>query len=136
MTVRAAARALFAILLVLVSYLTVTPNPEDVETGMGIARWLAAALFGDAGLGDKLAHFLAYAALGASAALARLRVAGRAAVAVFALALYGAALECVQAFVAPRDADIADAAANALGAAAGYAGAGLLIGFAARGRLP
>lgn len=127
-----AARAAFALLLVVVTYLTVTPNPEDVEASLDFTRWLAAALFSDEALGDKLGHFLAYGALGASAAVARIRIAGSAAAAIAALVLYGAALEGVQAAGAARDPELLDALANALGALSGYPPVAFLAGTAER----
>lgn len=124
------ARIVFAALFAAVTYLTVTPNPENVEGGMDIARWIAAMLFGDAHYGDKVAHFLAYGALGASAALAQLRIGGRAALMVIALALYGASLEGVQALGAVRSPELLDALANSLGALVSYPAAMKLIEFA------
>jgi hypothetical protein len=122
------ARIVFALLFVIVTYLTVTPNPEDTKASLDFTRWLAVTLFGDAALGDKLGHFLAYAVLGASAALARIRIAGSAAASIAALALYGAALEGVQALGGVRDPELLDALADALGALCGYLAAVLLIG--------
>ncbi|MEX0645249.1 MAG: VanZ family protein [Parvularculaceae bacterium] len=121
------ARLVFAALFVLVTYLTVTPNPDDLEAGMAFTRWIAELLFGDAALNDKVAHFLAYAALGASAAAARLKLAGRSIATVGALVFYGGILEGVQALVATRDAELLDALANGLGALAGFSAALLLF---------
>ncbi len=113
------ARLLFVALLVLVTWLTVTSHPEEFRAGFDLARWIAEALFGDAAEGDKVAHFASYLALGASAALARFD-AGRGAIAVIGLALYGAALEGAQALGGERQPDLYDGLANALGASAGY----------------
>lgn len=124
------ARIVFAVLLIAVTYLTVTPNPVDVEGGMDFARWIASMLFGDAGYGDKIGHFLAYGALGAAAALAQLKISGRAALMVVALALYGASLEGVQALGAVRQPELLDALANSLGALISYPVAMRLIEFA------
>ena len=131
----AGARALFVFLLVVVTWLTLTPNPDDTESGMAITRWIAERLFGEGAYADKVAHFVAYGALGASAALARLRIAGRAAPAIILLAAYGAVLEGVQGLGGVRDPELADAMANAAGALAGYPAAAFLIGVgAARAR--
>lgn len=127
MSFRNFARALFAALFLLVTYLTITPNPDDTEMGMALTRWLAALIFGDSALGDKVAHFLAYAALGASAALAQVRIGGRAIYAIAALMAYGAMLEGVQGLMGVRVPEFADAIANALGAAAGFPSAALAM---------
>lgn len=133
MSFRRFARAQLAVLFVLVTYLTVTPNPDDAELGMALTRWLAAMLLGDGAFGDKVAHFLAYAALGGAAALAGVRIAGRALYALAGLALYGAALEGVQGAMGVRQPELADALANALGAAVGYPVAAFLMTRFSRG---
>lgn len=126
------ARAAFTLLLVVVTFLTVTPNPEDIESGMKLTRWLAALLLGDASYDDKVAHFLAYGALGFAAFWARLAQPGRRRWAVLALAVYGALLEGMQALVAARSPEFGDAVANAAGAIAGFVGAHFIAAFGAR----
>ncbi|MEL7239309.1 MAG: VanZ family protein [Planctomycetota bacterium] len=120
MIVTTLARAAFAFLFIAVTYLTLTPNPEDTEGGMAITRWIASLLFGGEAMGDKVAHFLAYAALAGSAVLARARFFGRLFFTVAALAAYGAALEGLQGFTGVRTPDPTDALANMLGALSGY----------------
>lgn len=120
MSFRRFSRIQFAAILLLVTYLTLTPNPDETAPGLAFTRWLATMFFGDGAAGDKIAHFLAYAALGASAALAQIRIGGRAVGAVAALAAYGAALEGAQGFGGARQPELADAIANGLGAAAGF----------------
>ena len=114
------ARALFAMLFVFVTVITVIPNPEETTPGFAFTRWLADLLLGDAQSADKIGHFVAYGALGASAALADIRLFGKAAASIVALAVYGALLEGVQALGGVRDPEYLDAAANAAGALAGY----------------
>lgn len=121
------ARIVFALLFVLVTWLTVTPNPDDTRESLAIARWISAMLLGDSAYSDKVAHFMAYASLGGAAALAQLRLAGRPVYTVVALALYGIALEGVQGAMGVRDPEIADALANACGAVAGTVSGGLLL---------
>ncbi|HXI86111.1 MAG TPA: VanZ family protein [Parvularculaceae bacterium] len=128
-----AARALFAVLFVTVAWLILTPNPQDTEAGMDIARWIAKALFGDPDLGDKVAHVSAFAALAGTAALGRLRILGSGALMVAALSLYGGALEIGQLLGGVRDADWMDALADALGAVAAYPAAAFLAGLTRRG---
>ncbi len=120
MSLLGVARVAFAALFLLVTYLTVTPNPDDLNAGMAFTRWLAELLLGDASLNDKIGHFLAYATLGAAAVAARLQIAGRNAATLGALVLYGGALEGVQALVATRSPEFLDALANGLGALAGF----------------
>ena len=119
-------RGVFALLVCLVTWLTLTPDPDETKTGLAIARLIAQLLFHDAALGDKVAHFLAYAALGASAALGDLRIVGRRAPTVAALAAYGVFLEFMQGVGGVRVSDPADALANASGALTGCAGAFLM----------
>jgi VanZ family protein len=121
-----AARALFAALFLLVTYLSVTPDPDAAGPSLDFARWIANLLFGDEIYGDKVAHFLAYGALGLSAAAAHVRIARRFTFVVLGLALYGALLEGVQALGAVRQPEALDAFANAAGALSGGAGAALV----------
>ncbi|MEQ8935874.1 MAG: VanZ family protein [Amphiplicatus sp.] len=127
MTFINAARGVFALLFALVTWLTVTPNPDDTKESLAIARWISAMLLGDTAYSDKVAHFMAYASLGGSAALAQLRLAGRPAYTVVALALYGIALEGVQGAMGVRDPELADALANACGAIVGTLSGGLML---------
>lgn len=120
------ARAAFMVLALLVGWLTLTPNPEDTQSGFALAQLIAEIVFGDPALTDKVAHFLAYAALGTLAFWSRLSLAGRAWAAPLALTAYGALLEGAQGLGGVRAMDGADAVANGLGAIAGYAGACLL----------
>ncbi len=120
------ARGLFAALFFTVTFLTLTPNPEDTESGFAVARWVAVFFLGDAGLTDKVAHFMAYGALGASAFSARIDLFRKPWAPPLALAAYGAVLEGVQGLGGVRSPELADAIANALGVVAAYAGAMML----------
>jgi hypothetical protein len=117
-------RLSFAALLVAVTWMTLTPDPQQASAGFDIARLIAEALFGDGDLSDKVAHFGAYVALGVSAALA---LPGAALLAIPGLAAYGAALEGLQALGGVREPEALDAFANALGAAFGV---GAVVGAA------
>ncbi|WP_375206987.1 VanZ family protein [Hyphococcus sp.] len=119
-------RVLFGLLFALVTYLTLTPNPDDVEPGFAVTRWISSLLFGDPKLADKVAHFLAYAALGAMAVWAHLSLFGRRLGAALALAVYGVFLEWLQGVGGVRSPELADAVANGLGALSGAAGAVIL----------
>lgn len=120
MRIRTVWRGVFALLFALVTFLTLTPDPDDTKQGLAIARFLAGLLFQDERLGDKVAHFLAYASLGVSAMLAGLRLAGRRAAVIALLASYGATLEYLQGLGGVREAELADAIANSLGALAAW----------------
>lgn len=122
-------RVLFALLFALVTYLTLTPNPEDTKAGFALTRWIATALFGDAQLADKVAHFFAYGALGAAAVWAHLKVLSKRRGSAVGLALYGVFLEWLQGVGGVRSPELADAVANALGAFAGATGAVVLAAF-------
>ena len=115
MTLLGFARIGFGLLFVFITYLTLTPNPEDMDSGMAITRWISERLFGDPVLGDKVAHFAAYGALGAAAVFAHVRFFGSLAYTAIALAVYGAALEGLQGMSGLRSPELADATANALG---------------------
>ena len=116
-------RGLFVLLFVVVTWLTLTPNPNDTKAGFEVTRWLAALLFGDPERGDKVAHFTAYGALGASAFWSRWTLFGQKRWTPIYLAAYGALLEGVQGFSGIRSPEVSDAIANSLGAIAGYGGA-------------
>lgn len=120
------ARGFFAALFLTVTFLTLTPNPEDTETGFAVARWVAVFVLGDAGLTDKVAHFMAYGALGASAFWAQVNLFDKPWAPPLALAAYGAALEGVQGLGGVRSPELADAIANSLGVVTAYAGAMML----------
>ncbi len=120
------ARGLFVVLLGVVTYLTVTPNPDEAEKGFAAARFIAALLFGDPLLGDKVAHFAGYGALGASAFWAGITIFTRRRWTPLVLGVYGALLEGVQGFGGVRSPELADALANAFGAFSGFAGAVVL----------
>lgn len=123
MNVKRAWRGAFALLLFFVSWQTLTSDPEEAESGLAIARLLAELLFHDAAYADKVAHFLAYAALGGSAGLGDLRVSGRRRLTLLLLAVYGMLLEFLQGLGGVRVAEFVDAFANASGALAGFAAA-------------
>lgn len=128
MIVVSASRFAFAALLAMVTFLTLTPDPDLAKEGFDLMRWLAVRLFGDASVNDKIAHFLAYVALGATAFLARLRMLGPAPLVVAALAAYGGLLEVLQGLGVARQADFFDAVANTAGAATGFALAAAVFG--------
>jgi len=125
-------RIAFSLLFVVVTYLTLTPNPEDAKSGFAVTRWVAQILFGN--LADKVAHFAAYGALGAAAAWAQLALLSKRRITALALALYGVLLEVLQGIGGVRSPEVADAVANALGAVAGLGGAIMLARLARRFR--
>ncbi len=118
-------RLLFAALLVFITYLTLTPNPDDTS-GFAAARYVAKLLFGDAQFADKIGHFAAYGALGAAAFWAETFIFGRKRWTPLLLAAYGAILEGVQGLGGVRTPEFADGLANALGALSGFIGAYIL----------
>lgn len=130
------ARIIFALLFVIVTYLTLTPNPDDTKSGMAITRWLAVLLLGQEDLGDKVAHFAAYGALGTFAVLSRIRFFGATLFTILALAIYGACLEGLQGLAAVRTPELADAVANALGAIGGWPVGAVFLWLIAKWRAP
>lgn len=114
-------RGVFALFLLFVTWQTLTPDPEEAQSGLALARFLAEFLFQNPAYGDKVAHFLAYAALGAAAGLGDMRVLGRRRTMVLLLAVYGVLLEFLQGLGGVRVAEAVDAFANASGALTGCA---------------
>ncbi len=121
-----AARVLFFFLFALVTFLTLTPDPENTEPGFVVTRWISAKLFGSESFADKVAHFLGYGALGASVFWADLKLFSRRLGAGAALCVYGVLLEVLQGLGGVRSPEVADAVCNMLGAAAGLGGACIL----------
>lgn len=121
MTALAATRAVFAALVLLVTFLTLTPNVDPDDGGVALTRMIAQFLFGTAAMADKVAHFLAYGALGFFAGASRLAPVGRSGYATIGLAAYGVGLEALQGLGGVRSPELVDAVANAAGAAAGGA---------------
>lgn len=121
MIVEKSARAAFFLLLLFVTWQTLAPDPDESESGIAVARWIASLLFGDDALADKVAHFCAYAALGFLYALGRLSLFARAGNGLAMLVAYGAALEFLQGLGGVRVAESVDAAMNAAGAISGFA---------------
>lgn len=113
-------RGVFALLVLFITWQTLTPDPDNTEPSIAIARFIAELLFHDARLGDKVAHFLAYSALGGSAAFAHLEMANRRWLTIAMLAAYGALLELLQGIGGVRLPEFQDALANSSGALAAY----------------
>lgn len=120
------ARITFIVLGMIVTYLTVTPDTDSVQSGFDVMAWISNFIFQTTDLADKVAHFAAYGALGFSGFFAQIVAANRTSWLAGALGLHGASLEGVQGFVAARSPEIADAIANASGAIAGCALAALV----------
>lgn len=120
MTVRNVWRGVFALLIIFITWQTLTPDPDDTEPSIEIARFIARVLFHNEAVSDKVAHFMAYAALGGAAAFAHLAISGRRWAMVGALALYGILLEYLQGLGGVRIADPSDALANAAGALSAF----------------
>jgi VanZ family protein len=120
MSIRDWWRAFFGAWLAFVTFQTLTPSPDQTTSGIALARWLAEALFHRPELADKIAHFLAYAVLGAAAAFAGFRILGLRSLVIALLAAYGASLEGMQGLGAVRAPELVDAAANALGIITAY----------------
>lgn len=126
-------RVAFAALLVLVTWLSLASEPDPTGGGFALTRWISRLLFGVEAHHDKVAHFLAYASLGGSAALGGFRMLGSPFTVVTLVIAYGMALEGVQGLIGYRVADFSDALANAAGACSGFAG-GMIVRFTAEAR--
>ncbi|KQW44973.1 hypothetical protein ASD88_18900 [Pelomonas sp. Root662] len=109
-------RALLALLLIVITWLALSPAPpRTVDTG-----W------------DKSNHALAFAALAFAAVWAMWPRPRQWLVLVAALLVYGGAIEVAQGFVPSRSADWLDVLADGLGIAIGLAAAWPVAGTAAR----
>jgi VanZ family protein len=92
-------RALLVFLLVVVSYLALTPKPlEGFESGL-----------------DKVGHLMAFAALAFSAYLAFPSSRGMRTAVLFGLLVYGGLIEVLQLFVPGRSAEWGDLLADGIG---------------------
>ena len=119
-------RVLFVIFFIIVTYASLTPDPDTLDQSGGIMKWLASLLLGSEDHGDKIAHFLAYGALGFCIFPGRLALFGRFALTFVALLGYGFLMEWMQSFSVERQTSMLDATANTAGLIAGL-GAGYLF---------
>lgn len=126
MTLARGWRFAFLALALFVTWQTLTPDPEDTDGGMAIARLIAEIIFHSAEMSDKVAHFMAYAALGGSAAFGHFRMMGLRPPVIAGIAVYGMALEGLQGLGGVREPEIADAIANALGVISAFAAVAVL----------
>lgn len=120
MTLQIGWRGVFAFLLIFITWQTLTPDPDNTEPSLAIARFIARVIFHNEAVSDKVAHFIAYAALGGTAAFAHLQLFGRRSAIIIALAAYGMMLEYLQGLGGVRIADATDALANAAGALSAF----------------
>ncbi len=119
-------RSLFMFALLLVTTLSLIPNPDDVPGGMDFTRWLASLLFGDATHSDKVAHFIAYGILGGGIILGAVRLLGSFIVCAIGIITWSGVLEILQGIISSRSTDPLDMVANASGVGAGLV-AGILL---------
>ena len=121
-------RRLFWVLLLLVSVLSLIPNPDDLPGGSLWAEFLAKIFFGSADHADKITHFIAYGVLAGGAGLGGLRLFSRRWLIIPGLILWSGALELLQGLTQSRDPDWLDMVANSAGVLAGFiASLGLLV---------
>lgn len=121
-------RRLFWALLLLVSVLSLIPNPDDLPGGSLWAEFLAEIFFGSADHADKITHFIAYGVLAGGAGLGGMRVFSRRWLIVPGLILWSGLLELLQGLTQNRSPDWLDMLANSAGALAGFvASLGLLV---------
>lgn len=115
------------VLAVLVAIVSLVPNPEDMGPGLDWSAWIASLIWGDPTDGDKVAHFMAYTALGFFSGLGFVKNRSTLAPVQLGIILYGAGIEVAQTFTHQRTGDLLDLAANGLGATSG-----VLLSFLAR----
>lgn len=124
---RLAARLAAAALALAVLVLSLVPDPEDYGVDTDIFSHIAALVFGDPSLGDKVSHFTAYGVLAAATVAGFVRSWTRAVIVFGLLVLFGAALEVLQGLGGVRMRDGLDLLANVVGILAGMAAGGLAV---------
>ena len=113
-------RGLFFLATLYVTYQTLTPNPEDVDGGLIIMKWLSSLLFSDTQYADKVTHFTVYGILGGLGVFAQFKAFNRQIFVPLALGVYGGVLEVIQAYGGVRSGEWADGLANLAGALLGF----------------
>ena len=108
-------RVLLVLLLVVVSYLALTPKPPEGESGL-----------------DKVAHLLAFTSLALSGYLGFPASRGIRTAVVFGLLAYGGLIEVLQLFVPGRSSEWGDLLADGIGIVFGTGLAALGIHFGAQ----
>ncbi|WOI54821.1 VanZ family protein [Parvularcula sp. LCG005] len=112
------------VILVLVTIVSLTPDPEKIGKVMDWSAWIAALVLGDPMSGDKVSHFMAYGALGFFSTLGFTTAKRQAGLVFLALLGYGLLMEvCQGMFTSTRTSDALDFLANNLGALSGILGA-------------
>ena len=111
------------IIAVLVAVVSLTPDTDALASTISFTAWLAKFLLGDPTSSDKIAHFLAYGALGFFTTLGFAPRKSRLLTVAAGIIVYGASLEVLQAMGGHRTGDIYDLLANSLGATCGIIGA-------------
>ncbi len=119
-------RILFFLLLVTITWLTLTSDPAVTSNGSAFMQWLSTLLLRTPEWGDKIGHFLGYGALGLTAAASRFTPPRKNWIPACLLTLYGVILEFVQIIGGTRSGELLDAVANMSGTLCGFAGYFLL----------
>lgn len=123
---------LFFVFLGVVIIFSLIPAQDDIPGANDIFSILGKWLLGDPNLGDKIAHFVAYASVSATAIWGRVKLFGYAAATMLGLLLLGAGLEFAQGMLSGRHPDFLDFIANSVGIAIGLCGAGVVLFFCTR----
>ena len=121
-------KILFFILLIIVTFLSLTPSQIEGEQGIELTRFLAKFFLGNEAYSDKIGHFLAYGALGFSVSAAMFFPLKKLWVPMLGLSFYGFLLEFIQFLGGTRYGEFLDALSNMLGIVAGITGF-LLLAF-------
>lgn len=107
----------------LIFIVSLAPDTDDLDPAMSLTEWLSRIVFGTTDLGDKIAHFLAYAALGFFSVLGWGRSARALTTTLAFIIVYGLLLEILQLIGGSRTGDVLDLLADSLGGLLGMAGA-------------
>jgi hypothetical protein len=118
-------RVLAVACAVAIAFLSLSPDQDSVDRGVGLFGWMAELFFRSDRHTDKFAHLFAYACLSAAAVLG-FRRQFKLLILILLLLTYGALLEAAQSFTSVRTMSLLDLAANLTGILAGIVGAFIL----------
>ena len=112
---------LFFLFLGILILFSLVPAQDDIPGANDIFSILGKIILGNPNMGDKIAHFVAYASVGATAFWGQVRLFGRVSATMVGLLILGGLLEFAQGSLSGRHPDFLDFIANSVGVASGLA---------------
>ena len=123
---------LFFIFLGIVILFSLIPAQDDIPGANDIFSLLGKLIFGDPSKGDKIAHFVAYASVSATAFWGQVKLLKRISFTLLGLIVLGALLEFAQGTLSGRHTDLLDFVANSAGIIIGVLCASIFVFCCAR----